>query len=481
MTWHARLPFAIVLATLVLLGAAIIFIPKEFFRRRPNQSSTQIPQRFEPDLVSGMVRDSEGPVVDAVVRFAGQSTTMRSDHAGRFTLPRPDSGPATLTAWKPGYFIGQAEVRGKSTTIELHRLPSDDNESYRWVSPSRDAKPDSFQCGNCHEAIYDEWAQGGHAKSFAGRRFQALFGEASPKQQTSDGWSLQLDRPDGTKVCSSCHSPTKRDIVFDEIEERAIRTDRELSGVHCDFCHKIAGAGGGKIGLAHGRFGLQALRPSSGQLIFGPFADSTRSENTFAAIQKSSRLCASCHEGVVFGVRVYETYSEWQASPAAKAGIQCQDCHMKATGRMTNVAPGHGGVERDPHSLANHTFFDGSHHDMLKRCLKLDLRVSRNAAFVQAKVGIAVDGVGHRVPTGLPDRNLTLSVEAFDANGKAIAATSGPKLPALAGSDFNGKAGKLFAKILKDWDGKSPVPFWRAAPEFVDTSPDAGAVAAFEL
>ena len=56
---------------------------------------------------------------------------------------------------------------------------------------------------------------------------------------------------------------------------------------------------------------------------------------------------------------------------AKKRGQHCQDCHMKPTGKMTNMAPGHGGVERDPMTLANHRFFDGSREDMLRRCLQL--------------------------------------------------------------------------------------------------------------
>ena len=43
---------------------------------------------------------------------------------------------------------------------------------------------------------------------------------------------------------------------------------------------------------------------------------------------------ASGHEGVVFGVHVYSTYSEWLDSPARKQGRHCQDCHMKPTGTM---------------------------------------------------------------------------------------------------------------------------------------------------
>jgi len=236
-----------------------------------------------------------------------------------------------------------------------------------------------------------------------------------------------------------------------------------LTGVHCDYCHKIAGPEKGEIGLTHGRYGLKLLRPNTGQLFFGPLKDPNRNDNAYSPFQKDSRLCASCHEGTVFGVRVYTTYSEWQASPAGRAGVQCQDCHMKPTGKMTNIAPGHGGVERNPMTLANHVFFDGSREEMLKKCLKVGVTPARDADGVRVAVEVTAEGVGHRVPTGFVDRNIVLLVEATDAAGKPLAQTAGPTVPRTAA------AGRLYAKQLKDFDGRSPAPFWRADPDLTDT------------
>src|SRR5439155_17283988 len=109
-------------------------------------------------------------------------------------------------------------------------------------------------------------------------------------------------------------------------------------GVHCDFCHKIAGVSLAKLGQEHGRFAYQMLRPKEGQLFFGPLDDAGRGEETFSPLYHESRYCASCHEGTVLGAKVYTTYSEWLASPARKQGKQCQDCHMQPTGTMTNMA-----------------------------------------------------------------------------------------------------------------------------------------------
>jgi hypothetical protein len=267
-------------------------------------------------------------------------------------------------------------------------------------------------------------------------------------------------------------------LVDEELDDQARVRHRsdELSGVHCDYCHKIVGPAEGEVGLTHGRYGLKLLRPDSDhQLLFGPLTDSTRNDNAYSAFQHQSRLCASCHEGIVFGVPVYTTYSEWQASPAAKAGLQCQDCHMKPTGKMTSIAPfEHGGVERDPKTLANHVFFDGSRDEMLRRCLRLSVSAKRDSGAVRVNVELLADDVGHRVPTGFVDRNLVLVVEAVDATGKSLRPSDGPLLPAVAGKSEHGKAGRLYAKQLKDFGGNSPAPFWRADPDVTDTRLEPG-------
>jgi hypothetical protein len=240
-------------------------------------------------------------------------------------------------------------------------------------------------------------------------------------------------------------------------------------GVHCDYCHKISGVGDGTTGVTHGRFNLDLLRPAEGQLFFGPLEDVDRGEDAYSPLYKDSKYCASCHEGIVFGVHVYSTFSEWRDSPAGKEGKQCQSCHMKPTGAMTNIAPDKGGIERDPMTLANHRFFAGSQEEMLKQSVKLSAKLEREEKSVRVEIAVSADGVGHRVPTGFIDRHLLLVVEGRDAAGRSLALGDGPKLPPAAGVALAGRPGKLYAKLLKDEDGHAPIPFWRADLEPVDT------------
>ncbi len=215
------------------------------------------------------------------------------------------------------------------------------------------------------------------------------------------------DYPVGSAVCNACHAPTMpRDAVFGDVRgAKGVVAE----GVHCDYCHKIQGVGDGNLGVTHGRFNLTLLRPRDGQLFFGPLDDVDRGEDSFAPLYRESLYCASCHEGTVFGVRVYTTYSEWLASPAGAAGKQCQTCHMAPTGRMTNIAPGHGGVERDPKTLDNHRFFAGSQEEMLRSAVTLSGALRRDGRSVRAEVEVRADGAGHRVPTGFIDRHLVLT------------------------------------------------------------------------
>ena len=88
---------------------------------------------------------------------------------------------------------------------------------------------------------------------------------------------------------------------------------------------------------------------------------------------------------------------------------------------------------------------------------------------MRATVRLWTEDAGHRVPTGFIDRQLILVVEGEDAAGKPVAARAGPRLPSAVGKELEGQAGKLYAKLLHDFDGHSPAPFWRADPEAVDT------------
>ncbi|MFL5246068.1 MAG: hypothetical protein ACJ8FY_28695 [Gemmataceae bacterium] len=142
---------------------------------------------------------------------------------------------------------------------------------------------------------------------------------------------------------------------------------------------------------------------------------------------------------------------------------------MKPTGLMTNIAPDNGGIARDPQTLANHSFFTGSQKEMLKQCLRVSAYLRQVDDVLLAEISVAADEVGHCVPTGFVDRHLLLVAQGIDDDGKPVSATSGPLLPLAAGKRLAGHSGRLYAKLLKDFDGNSPVPFWRADPEVTDS------------
>jgi hypothetical protein len=436
----------------LLAGLAVLHLS------RPTDEPAPTPG---PADVEGRVTAPGGAAAGARVRLKGTAVTAQTDAEGRFRLPGGTSAPR-VTAWKEGFFIGGTRLTAAPLEVRLARLPDEDNAEYEWVDPA--PRPgDAHACANCHADIYREWSQSGHARSASGKHFRNLYEGTDWHGKAGVGWGVVTQYADGLGVCATCHAPTATSYDLRKLTGVAAR------GVHCDYCHKVADVADGEIGLTHGRFNLRLLRPAEGQLFFGALDDVDRNEDVYSPLYRDSRYCASCHEGIVFGVHVYSTYSEWQASPARREGKQCQDCHMKPTGQMSNMAPGHGGIERDPHTLANHLFFDESREATLRRAVKASVDLRREAGLVRARVRLWTEGAGHRVPTGFIDRHLLLVVEAQGRDGRPVPLITGPKLPALAGPELEGRPGRLYARVLRDPEGRSPAPFWLAAPE---TPPD---------
>lgn len=416
-----------------------------------------------PPAIEGTVTDGKAPVAKASVGWQGNSDRVSTDAQGRFRLAS-GSDSKRIIATKPGYRIASALASGKPLTLKLERLPTDDNADYEWISPHADAAK-ANNCANCHEETYREWQASAHAKSATNPKFLSLFAGDDGKHKT---WNAQVEHPDGAAVCAGCHAPTLQSPTLDYDIRKADGVAR--SGIHCDYCHKVADAPIDKIGTRFGRDGLYLLRPKKGELLtFGPLDDAVRPGESFGHVPlyKESRYCASCHEGTVFGVHAYGTYSEWLDSPAKKAGKQCQDCHMAPTGKMTNIAPGKGGIERKASTLASH-HTPGGDADMLKKCLQIKVQLKPTAMGTQLDIEITATNVGHRVPTGFVDRQLILVVTAIDAKGTRVDLVDGPRLPASAGK-WKDAAGFLYAKQLIGEGRKMPAPFWLPIERTVDT------------
>lgn len=142
---------------------------------------------------------------------------------------------------------------------------------------------------------------------------------------------------------------------------------------------------------------------------------------------------------------------------------------MAPTDVLTNIAPGHGGVERDPRTLASHVLFPVGQAETLRRAVRATAALSRDGDAVRATVRVRADGVGHRVPTGFIDRHLLLVVDGHDPAGRSLPATRGPVLPSAAGAGLAGLSGRLFGRLRADIAGNEPAPFWRGGPDPADT------------
>jgi hypothetical protein len=407
--------------------------------------------------IDGIVVEAAGPVPGATVRRQGEESFATTDSRGRFRMPASTS-ERPITASKPGYLIATASAGSGLLRLQLEPLPQD-NDDYAWIEPHPGA---GQNCGTCHTPAYRDWATSAHARSARNPKFLFLYAGTDGTAPPSATWNVRAEHPLGASVCAACHAPTlaSPSLDYDIREARGV----DASGIHCDYCHKIAEAPTDRLGTRFGRDGLHLLRPAPGKLLsLGPLDDAVRPGEAFAAlpVYRESRYCASCHEGIIFGVHAYSTYSEWLDSPARQQGRQCQDCHMAPTGTLTNIAPGHGGVERAARTLASHTFRGGD-AGMLRNCLQVDVRSRASTAGVEVDVQVRAEGVGHRVPTGFVDRHLVLVV----AGGAEL--LEGTRLPAAAGH-FAGQPGWLYARQLVGADGRTPVPFWLPVLRSSDT------------
>jgi hypothetical protein len=96
----------------------------------------------------------------------------------------------------------------------------------------------------------------------------------------------------------------------------------------------------------------------------------------------------------------------------------------------------------------------------------VDLRADRSADAIDVAVDVRICGVGHRLPTGYPDRALIVWIAAKDDHGGDLAVLDGPRLPVVAGQGrpeeggLVGQPGRMYAKILQGLDGAMPVPYW---------------------
>jgi hypothetical protein len=238
-------------------------------------------------------------------------------------------------------------------------------------------------CGSCHPAQLADWRTSLHAASMG----PGVAGQLVEMHATD---------PAGALACYACHAPlaeqaprqrTAQGLAPNPAHDPALAA----RGIPCAGCH-VRG---------HERFGpprrdgsLASAAPRERL----PHRGATR---TPAFLR--SEFCRDCHQFApgglsLNGTPVQNTYEEWRASRFARAGVQCQDCHM----------PDRRHLWRGIHD-----------RDMVAAGVTIATRVTPDGG---AALRVENSGVGHAFPTYVTPL-VVLRAEALDGEGRPRPAT----------------------------------------------------------
>jgi hypothetical protein len=242
--------------------------------------------------------------------------------------------------------------------------------------------------------------------------------------------------------CEPCHAPLKQMVDPSEpvIDE----------GVTCEVCHAIASVKE-EGSRAHATYVLED------NIKRGPICGSKDiyfHKMGCSPLHQESLVCAGCHHWAMplpggGEMKIFTAYEEWKKSSYAATAIGCQDCHMPAV--VDDVAAGWNKKVR----VANHGFM-GDGGDMRRRALALKLSVEDKAGRIHAEIDVKNEAAGHKVPAGVPGRQVVLRVRVRDKGGRVV-----------------DEVERVFARVLVDSGGKE-VPFYAARREAGDTRIEPG-------
>jgi cytochrome c554/c'-like protein len=242
-------------------------------------------------------------------------------------------------------------------------------------------------CGGCHPVQFADWQSSIHSKSMGPGIGGQLVG------------MIRSD-PAGARSCPACHAPLAEQspelLGPDGVAPNPAFDDSlRRQGVVCAACHV---RGHRRFGPPP-RVGTVAAVPSGGR---PPHAGAT-----YTTAYLRSEFCSSCHQfgpnGLSLnGKSLENTYEEWRRSPAARQGLQCQDCHMPDRRHRWR------GIH-DP--------------DMVKSGIRIRLATNkpryRPGERLRATLTIASVKVGHYFPTYVTPR-VVVRAELLDATGAVI-------------------------------------------------------------
>ncbi len=266
-------------------------------------------------------------------------------------------------------------------------------------------------CGSCHQAFYEEWQMTIHSQAWTDPYFQR-------------DWHFEDAQP----ACRLCHTPLDVQLPYkvvgysdedkwDPIVEENPSFDPVLQheGVTCAACHYRDGK------------------------IVGVYGD-TDAPHPVRKIEDPNQVCVRCH--IVDGDR-WDTFYRFPAcgtvaeiqtglAPRSAQNIDvrgssgevavsetgvlgCVECHMPLVMRPLVE----GGVVR---ASRQHLWRGGHNVEMVKSALTIEFAEKESQGQARRVFGLTVTNTGaaHYVPTGTPDRHLTVSLRLLDEGGEIL-------------------------------------------------------------
>jgi hypothetical protein len=239
-------------------------------------------------------------------------------------------------------------------------------------------------CGECHQDIYRSWRKSLHAFALSDPIFDTAFMQA-----------VKENGDKARRLCLRCHAPM---TMFNEDYHLEQGVSRE--GVSCDFCHTVT-----EVHL-DGRDRPFTIEPGLVKRGDIQQASSPAHEVAYSELHQSSQFCGGCHNYVnEAGAAIMTTYTEWKDGPYPAEGVQCQNCHMRlSSGKVVDERIQKSSDQIHLHSLIHDT-------DQLRSALTVQIvKAERLEDSLRIEIAVENVGSGHMVPTGMPTREVQLSV-----------------------------------------------------------------------
>ncbi len=304
-------------------------------------------------------------------------------------------------------------------------------------------------CGECHQAIYEQWKHSMHAHALSSPVTIAQ------NNQVMRHELAEANVPDPKRICVNCHSPIATELA--QAEMLPFDKDPTLQqGITCMVCHQLTGpssSGGG----AYTDGVLGGLE--RGRVMYGPYAGAVGNpyhQSRFSPVLAgdAATICQNCHDvnfdrdkngRIEFGhdLVLQTTYQEYVEYRKQGGAGSCVECHMPVMSQTRAAEAASIPEQQDTHAppriVRDHSFVgvdypidvpgsEDPHRPtrvaLLRAAARFELsepKVDETAGRASASVRITNVGAGHNLPSGFAfARQMWVEFTAEDDSGRVL-------------------------------------------------------------